>query len=102
MLQRATAADPRNAQARFQLATVLVSLEAPEAALAELAAVRDMAPREANIQFLMGKVCKKLGRLEDAMRHFIIALDLNPKDNSAIKTAVDKLNLADVDERDEI
>lgn len=63
-----------------------------DTALTELEVVRDSAPKEASVHFLLGKVCKKLGRLSEAMRHFTHALDLDPKDNNLIKTAIDRLN----------
>ncbi|KAH8091968.1 hypothetical protein JL720_5544 [Aureococcus anophagefferens] len=89
-LRRAALMEPKNPQARFQCANVLISLDKYEDALAELRAVSDHAPREASVHFLMGKVCK-LGRLDDAMMHFTFALDLEPKDNNAIKSAIDRL-----------
>ncbi|KAH8054423.1 hypothetical protein JL720_14443 [Aureococcus anophagefferens] len=78
-LRRAALMEPKNPQARFQCANVLISLDKYEDALAELRAVSDHAPREASVHFLMGKVCKKLGRLDDAMMHFTFALDLEPR-----------------------
>ena len=90
--------DPRNPQARFQRATIYTSLNRPEEALAELEKVRDVAPREATIYFAMGKVLKRLGRPEEAMKCFLIAMDLDPKDNQMIKSAMDKLDEPEVDE----
>jgi len=97
-LRRAALMEPKNPQARFQCANVLISLDKYEDALAELRAVSDHAPREASVHFLMGKVCKKLGRLDDAMMHFTFALDLEPKDNNLIKSAIDRLEEPDVSE----
>ncbi|KAL3899432.1 MAG: hypothetical protein SGARI_006459, partial [Bacillariaceae sp.] len=65
-------------------------------ALEELEKVRDAAPREATVYFAMGKVLKRLGRPEQAMRCFLTALDLDPKDNQSIKSAMDKLDEPDV------
>jgi anaphase-promoting complex subunit 3 len=90
--------DPRNPQARFQRATIYSSLQRYDEALAELEKVRDAAPREATIYFAMGKVLKRLGRPEQAMRCFLTAMDLDPKDNQMIKSAMDKLDEPDVDE----
>ena len=97
-LRRAALMEPKNPQARFQCANVLISLDKYEDALAELRAVSDHAPREASVHFLMGKVCKKLGRLDNAMMHFTFALDLEPKDNNLIKSAIDRLEEPDVSE----
>jgi anaphase-promoting complex subunit 3 len=90
--------DPHNPQARFQRATIYVALNRPEDALAELEKVRDAAPREATVHFAMGKVLKRLGRPEQAMRCFLTAYDLDPKDNQLIKSAMDKLDEPDIDE----
>ena len=71
-----------------------MALERPREALAELEKVRDAAPRD----FSMGRVLKRLGRPEEAMRAFLTALDLDPKDNNLIKAAIDRLDEPDVDE----
>lgn len=90
--------DPHNPQARFQRATIYVSLNRSEEALKELEKVRDAAPREATVHLAMGKVLKRLGRPEQAMRCFLTALDLDPKDNQLIKLAMDTLDEPDIDE----
>lgn len=94
-LSEAFRLDPHNPQARFQRATIYLSLNRPEEALEELQKVRDAAPREATVHFAMGKVLKRLGRPEQAMRCFLTALDLDPKDNQLIKSAMDKLEEPD-------
>jgi anaphase-promoting complex subunit 3 len=90
--------DPRNPQARFQRATIYSALHRPAEALAELVIVRDAAPREATVHFAMGKVLKRLGRPDEAMKCFLTAMDLDPKDNQLIKSAMDKLDEPDADE----
>lgn len=90
--------DFRNPQTRFQRATIYSALHRPEEALAELKAVRDAAPREATVHFAMAKVLKRLGRIDEAMKCFLTAMDLDPKDNQLIKSAMDKLDEPDVDE----
>ena len=97
-LQRAATMEPANPQARFQCSNVLLSMDRCEDALAELRIVADAAPREASVHFLMGKVCKKLGKLDDAMMCFLFALDLEPKDNNLIKSAIDRLEEPDIDD----
>lgn len=75
-------------------------------------------PREASVYFLMGKICKQLGkwfhvrvfemisgaigRRDEAMMHFTSALDLDPKDSTMIKQSIDKLDSTDMDEDDEL
>jgi anaphase-promoting complex subunit 3 len=90
--------DPQNPQARFQRATIYTALHRPAEALEELKKVRDAAPREATVHFALGKVLKRLGRPDLAMKCFLTAMDLDPKDNQMIKSAMDKLDEPDVDE----
>lgn len=97
-LEDAFRLDPRNPQARYQRATIYMALERHHEALAELKKVRDAAPRESSVHFAMGRVLKRIGRPEEAMRCFLTALDLDPKDNNLIKSAMDKMDEPDVDE----
>mmetsp|Transcript_4931 Transcript_4931/g.5923 ORF Transcript_4931/g.5923 Transcript_4931/m.5923 type:complete len:283 (-) Transcript_4931:372-1220(-) len=90
--------DPRNPQARYQRATIYMALDRLEEALEELKVVRDAAPREASVHFAMGRVLKRVGRPEQAMKCFLTALDLDPKENNLIKAAMDKLDEPDIDE----
>lgn len=92
--------DPRNPSARYQRATVYMSLDRPREALSELEKVRDAVPREASVHFAMGRVLKRLGRTEQAMRCFLTALDLDPKDTNLIKAAMDKLDEPDIGDED--
>jgi anaphase-promoting complex subunit 3 len=94
-LQEATRLEPGNPQAKFTRATILHKMERYEEALAQYTAVRDYLPNEASVHFKMGKACKQLGRLDEAMKHFTTALDLDPKDSNAIKSALDKLHEMD-------
>jgi len=90
--------DPRNPQAHYQRATIFMTLDRPEDALSELEKVRSAAPKEASVHFNMGKVHKRLGQPAKAMRCFLTALDLDPKDNNLIKAAMDRLDEPDVEE----
>ena len=97
-LSNAFRVDPRNPQARYQRATIWMSMDKPKEALAEFEKVRDAAPRESSVHFAMGRVLKRLGRQGEAMRCFLTALDLDPKDNNLIKAAIDRLDEPDIDE----
>lgn len=90
--------DPINPQGRYQRATIYMAMDRPHEALMELEKVRDAAPREASIHFAMGRVLKRIGRPEQAMRCFLIALDLDPKDANVIKAAMEKMDEPDIDE----
>lgn len=61
-LHVAVQCDGRNPLARYERANVLVSLGALQEALAELTALKDVAPREASVYSLMSKVYKKLNQ----------------------------------------
>ena len=50
----------------------------------------------------MGKVHKRLGQPAKAMRCFLTALDLDPKDNNLIKAAMDRLDEPDVEEEQSV
>ena len=64
---------------RFKKARVLVALGQPERALLELRVLKDIAPDEANVHFSLGSVYKRLGQKGEAIRHFTMALNLDPK-----------------------
>jgi len=92
VLNRAFKLEPNNPQSMFQRANVLISLNRYNEALTALHHVRDHAPREASVHYLIGKVCKRLGLIDDAMSNFMVALDLDHKDNNIIRNAIDRLN----------
>ena len=69
----------KSALCRFKKANVLMGLGEPEKALSELKVLKDIAPDEANVHFLLGKVYKALRQKGSAVRHFTMALNLDPK-----------------------
>ena len=104
LLQRAIVLDGRNPLARYEMAAVLMSIENYEQALAQLEQLQEIAPKEASVFFLMGRIYKKLGMQDKAMINFSVALDLRPStaDTNAIKNAVEKLDAADDSEEEDI
>ena len=82
-----------NPQARFQRVTTRVKLHRCHEALIELEYVKNIVPRESSVYSHMVKVCKKLNIVDKAMRCFLNALDLDPKDHNLIKSYVERLNL---------
>ena len=64
---------------RFKKAKALVTLNQPERALIELRLLKDIAPDEANVYFSLGNVYKKLRQKGEAIRHYTMALNLDPK-----------------------
>ena len=69
----------RNALPRFKKAKVLMALGQHERALVELKVLKDIAPDEANVHFSLGRVYKVLRQKGEAIRHFTMALNLDPK-----------------------
>ena len=76
---RACELSDKNALCRFKKARVLMTLQEPEKALVELRVLKDMAPDEANVHFLLAKAYKQLRQKGSAIRHFTMALNLDPK-----------------------
>lgn len=71
--------DPRSALARLKKARALLTLRHPREALDELLMLKDMAPDEANVHFMLGRSYKMIRDKTSAIRHFTIALNLDPK-----------------------
>ena len=69
----------RNFLPRFKKAKALMTLGQPERALIELRVLKDIAPDEANVHFWLGRVYKVLRQKGEAIRHFTMALNLDPK-----------------------
>ena len=74
--------DPRSASARFVKARALMRLGKPREALIELEELKNMAPDEATVHFMLGKLYKMLHEKALAIRHLTIALNLDPKVSS--------------------
>ena len=77
--ERAIHLAPRSSLARYKKARVLVATGRPDLALGELRELKDLAPDEANVHFLLGRVYKALKDHGNAIRHFTTALNLDPK-----------------------
>jgi len=76
---RALELAPQSALARFKKSRVLMHMRQFELALQELLVLRDLAPDEANVWFLLGKCWKGLGEKGEALRAFTTALNLDVK-----------------------
>ena len=96
-LQGAVQRDPVNPLARFERASVLFSQDSLEEARQELLELRQLAPREPNVHFLLGKVYKRLGETGKAVKSLFAALDLKPsgRDVGTIKSAIEKIKISD-------
>lgn len=60
--------------------------------------VRNYAPKESSVSFLLGKVCKRMGRIEEALEHFTNAAFFSSKDNNTIKSEIERIKDADTDD----
>ncbi|XP_002968773.2 cell division cycle protein 27 homolog B [Selaginella moellendorffii] len=104
LLGEAIRADPKNPLPKYQKANVLMSEERYNDALGVLEQLKEVAPRESSVYFLIGKVYKRLGQPESAMYHFCVALDLKPStaDVNLIKNAIEKLHVPDESEEENL
>ncbi|CAG4962566.1 unnamed protein product [Colias eurytheme] len=99
-LERAVALDTENPLCRFHRASVLLRAGRPQDALADLQHLKDIAPRESLVYYLLGKVHNKLGNSHLALMHFSWATDLDPKGTGGhIKEGFDPLKQEDSSER---
>lgn len=81
--------DQKRPLCRFKKARVLMTLHEYQKALVELRVLKDIAPDEANVHFLLGKVYKVLRQKGSAIRHFTMALNLDPKVSFCLSIFVD-------------
>ena len=70
---------PGSAMARFKRARGLLRLRRYEESAGEFEALRDLAPEEANVHFMLGRVYRCMGRRAEAVRCLSGALGLDPK-----------------------
>ncbi|CAH0043421.1 unnamed protein product [Clonostachys solani] len=80
---------PRAAQTRFKKARGLLALGHIDAAHKELMILKDLAPDEGTVHFLLGTLYRTVNDKAEATRHFTIALALDPKAGPKIKEAIE-------------
>jgi anaphase-promoting complex subunit 3 len=76
---KATDLAPRAAQTRYKKARALLAVGELDAARKELMILKDLAPDEATVHFLLGKLYRSTNEKQLAVRHFSNALALDPK-----------------------
>lgn len=82
--------DPKNPLCKFQRAQTFFNLGRYAEALKELEELKEIAPKESSIHYLIGRVHKILGNTDQALMHFSWATDLDPKGaSSQIKEVFD-------------
>ncbi|KAG6007109.1 hypothetical protein E4U54_000059 [Claviceps lovelessii] len=80
---------PKAAQTRYKKARALLTVGQVEAAQKELMILKDLAPDEATVHFLLGTLYRNTNERQLAVRHFTIALALDPKAGPKIKEAIE-------------
>jgi anaphase-promoting complex subunit 3 len=65
---------------------------------------QELAPREAQVHYLLGRAYKRLRQVDKALAAFQVALDLRPStaDKAQVKAAMDKVHLSDDEEEEEL
>jgi anaphase-promoting complex subunit 3 len=63
----------------------------PHDALSELDLLKNMMPDDAKVHFLLGRTYKMLNKRSSALRHFTVALNLDPKASNLIKECLEQL-----------
>lgn len=76
---RASALAPRSVLARLRKARSLLKLNELKPAHVELKVLKDVAPDEPNVHYLLGKLYKMMHDKGNAIKHFTTALNLDPK-----------------------
>jgi len=79
---KATELAPRSSLTRYKKARALMTIGDMEGAMQELMILKDIAPDAAMVHFQLGKLYKALKNKGAAVKHFTIALNLDPKVSS--------------------
>lgn len=94
-LREACRRAPQNPVCKYHHASVLFAQEKYEEALAELEELKQLAPKECMVYFMLGRVHKRLANHHRAMIYFSWAMDLDPKGaNSQLKVMLEHRNPA--------
>ncbi|KAH6643815.1 hypothetical protein C7974DRAFT_7053 [Boeremia exigua] len=87
--------DPRSIMARFRRAQTLLKLEHTEESLKDLLCLKDLAPDDPNVHFLLGRCYKKTRDRANAIKHLTIAMNLDPKSHGVIKEVMESIEQDD-------
>jgi anaphase-promoting complex subunit 3 len=87
--------DSFSKMARFRKAQILLKLGAPEESVHECLVLKDIAPEDPNVHFLLGRCYKKLHDRASAIRHLTIAMNLDPKSHGIIKEVLESIEVDD-------
>ncbi|KAK4053667.1 anaphase-promoting complex subunit cdc27 [Microbotryomycetes sp. JL201] len=97
--ERACVLAPESPAVRFKRVRILIALKQYELAESDLIALRDRAPNEFNVHYLLGKLYKTLKRTPEMLKHFGLAQDIEPRMASLIREQIENdVDGMDVDE----
>lgn len=98
LLNDALKIDPKNALCKFHKAGLLLHLERYQEALAELEELRQIAPKESLVYYLLSKVHRHLKNYHYSYMYMSWSMDLDPKGaNNQLKENADKFYSKDED-----
>ncbi|EHK47477.1 hypothetical protein TRIATDRAFT_52451 [Trichoderma atroviride IMI 206040] len=80
---------PQAASARYKKARALLLVGQIEEAQRELVILKDMAPDEGMVHYLLAQLHRSMNERQEAVRHYTIALALDPKAGPQIKEAIE-------------
>lgn len=82
---------------------MLTTMGRDEEAMTLLQELCKICPKEPQVHIQIGKLLKKQDNKAEALKHFTIALDLDPKDSNTVKCLIEGLSSdRDMGEDDEI
>ncbi|SCU87171.1 LAMI_0D05028g1_1 [Lachancea mirantina] len=81
---------PTSSLALFKKAQLLFTMAKYNSALENFETLRALAPEEATVHFLLGQLYQIIGRRQDAVNAFTVALNLDRKGSQVIKAALEK------------
>ncbi|CEJ93215.1 Putative Protein bimA [[Torrubiella] hemipterigena] len=86
---RAVELAPKAASTRYSKARALLALGQFEEAQKELMILKDLAPDEARVHFLLGTLYRNMNEKQLSVHHFTVALSLDAKNAQKIKEAIE-------------
>ncbi|ORY87050.1 hypothetical protein BCR37DRAFT_142405 [Protomyces lactucae-debilis] len=90
--QRACDLAPTNALARFKKAKALIVARDYNSAMNDLHILKELAPDEANVHFLLGRLYRHFGDKTSAIKHLTTAMNLDSKASHLVKEAIENID----------
>ena len=80
-----------NPMIKYQISSIYTSQGKLDEALAILLSLDEKMPKEAPIHIAIGKIYQMKKNYAQALNHFNIAIDLDPKDSNTAKSLIERL-----------